>query len=425
MNEQLVENNEKFNQDNGEGIFNKRQKKYKNKKFSLFEVFILILITFCVSLILGMILGKTDKLNRTTQQIDDENLETFIENYNYIVENYYDDIDKQDLINNAIEGMMNSLDDPYSAYIDSDTSNNFNITLEGSYQGLGVSVVKDSDSGYIMVYYTFENSPAAKAGIKSGDLIKSIDGKNTDEFETSDFSNLVLNSDKTKFTLTIIRDSEEFDVNVQKENVTIDSVTSKIFERNDKKIGYIYISIFANNTDAQFSEALQKLEQENIDSLIIDVRGNTGGHLTAVENILKSLLTKKQVTYQLDKNGDVTKYYGSLNKNKEYEIVLLGDSYSASASEVLISSLKENLDSKLIGIKTYGKGTVQELITLSNGQQYKITTKKWLTPNGNWINDSEGISPDIEIELNEKYYDTYDENDDNQLQKAIEILLED
>lgn len=425
MNEEKIKKNDEFYQENKSQIVkeaNNNRKKSRNKKFSLLEVFVLILITFCVSLILGMTLGKISKPYHNTKKNNDEYLENFIDNYNYIVDNYYDNIDKQDLINSAIEGMMNSLDDPYSAYIDNSTSNNFNITLEGSYKGLGVSVMKDAESGYIMVYYSFENSPAAKAGLKSGDLIKSINGKNTNEFETSDFSDLVLNSSKTKFTLTIIRDGQEFDVDIQKENVIIDSVTSKMFEVNDKKIGYIYISIFANNTDTQFKSALKKLEKEGIEGLIIDVRGNTGGHLTAVENILKSLLTKKQVIYQLDKNGDITKYYGSLNKNKKYEIVLLGDEYSASASEVLISSLKENLGSKLIGVKTYGKGTVQELITLSNGQQYKITTKKWLTPDGNWVNDSSGISPNIEIELDQKYYDTYDEKDDNQLQKALEIL---
>ena len=393
----------------------------KNKKFSLFEVFILVLITFCVSLVLGVIIGKSNKSRQLVVK-KDEYLETFIENYNYIITNYYDDVDKEDLINKAIEGMMNSLDDPYSAYIDSSTSTNFNATLDGNYQGLGISITKSIETEYIQVYYTFKDSPADRAGIKSGDLIKTIDGQDTKNMETSELSDLVINSDKKEFTLVIIRDGEEFEVNIKKENVILDSVSSNIFEKNNKKIGYIYISIFANNTSDQFSKALNELENQNIDSLIIDVRGNTGGHLTAVEDILKSLLTKKQVTYQLDKDGDITKYYGEIMENKKYEIVLLGDSYSASASEVLISSLKENLGSKLIGVKTYGKGTVQELITLSNGQQYKITTKRWLTPNGNWVNDTEGIFPDIEIELDDEYYNTYNEADDNQLQKAIEFL---
>lgn len=397
--------------------------KISKGKVGFVEVFVLVFITFCVSLSLGVIIGKYIRIDKKVEKVD-ENIQMFIDNYKYIVSNYYDEIDKDDLINKAIEGMMNSLDDPYSAYIDSETSTNFNATLDGNYQGLGISIVKNTDNNYIQVVYTFEGSPAEKAGIKSGDIIKSIDGKDTTEMETSELSNMVINSEKKEFKLILLRDDEEIEIVVSKDNIVLDSVESKIYERDNKKIGYIYISIFANNTAEQFIEKLNELEDEEIDSLIIDVRSNTGGHLTAVEEILNNLLTNRQITYQLDKSGEVTKYYGKLNENKKYGIVLLGDSYSASASEVLISSLRENLDAKLVGEKTYGKGTVQELITLSNGQQYKITTKKWLTADGNWVNDTEGILPDVEEKLNEEYYKSLSEDDDNQLQKAIEIAVE-
>lgn len=401
---------------------NKDKKNNNNKKFSLFETLILIIITFTISFSLGIIVvGHKNKITKPVEE-KDKYLENFITNYQYIVDNYYEKVDKEKLINDAISGMMNALDDPYSAYISDDESNNFNINLEGSYQGLGVSIVKDPDSGYIMVYYTFKDSPADKAGLKSADIIKAIDGELTNEIDTSEFSNKILKSDKQNYVLTVIRDGEEFDVNISKENVTIDSVKSEIIEKGDKKIGYLYLSIFANNTAKQFNKKLSELEEKNIDALIIDVRENTGGHLTAVEEILKSLLTKKQITYKLQDNDKINEYYGSLKNNKKYEIVLLGDEYSASASEVLIASLKENLNSKLIGVKTFGKGTVQELITLPNGVQYKITTKKWLSPNGNWVNDTNGIIPDIEVKMDEKYYQTFDKNDDNQLQEAINYI---
>ena len=397
---------------------------FNNKKFSIIEMFILVLISVTVSLILGMLIGSHEQKNDNWKKTNDQYLKNFIENYEYIVDNYYENVDKEKLINNAIAGMMDSLDDPYSAYIDDDTANNFNISLQGSYEGLGVSIIKDPETNYIMAYTIFKNSPADKSGLKAGDLIKSIDGDSTKEKETSEFSNYILETDKKEFILTIIRGNEEFDITLKKENITIDSVTSKVIEQDNHKIGYIYISIFANNTAKQFKKQLDDLEKQNIDSLIIDVRSNTGGHLTAVEDILKSLLTTKQITYQLSQDSKITKYYGSLKKNKNYEIVLLGDNYSASASEVLISSLRENLGSKLIGVKTYGKGTVQDLVTLSNGVQYKITTKKWLTPNGNWINDTKGIEPDIEVKLDDKYYSTYDDKDDNQFQSAIKYLLD-
>lgn len=397
--------------------------KKEPKKIGILEVIILLIITMTVSMSLGMIIVGHKNKTKPIEAPKDKYLETFIENYNFIVDNYYQEVDREKLINDAIAGMMNTLDDPYSAYIEGDEADNFNINLQGSYQGLGVSIVKDPETNYIMIYYTFANSPADKAGLKSGDIIKKVDDTLTDTIETSEFSSQVLKSDKMDYTLTIIRDGEEFEVNIKKENVTIDSVKSEIIEKENHKIGYIYMSIFASNTAEQFKQKLKELEAENIDSLIIDVRSNTGGHLTAVEDILKSLLTTKQITYKLNENENISEYYGSQLKNKDYEIVLLGDKYSASASEVLIYSLKDNLNSKLIGTKTYGKGTVQELITLPSGEQYKITTKKWLSPNGSWVNDTEGIEPDIEVIMDDKYYETYDSEDDNQLQTAIDYII--
>ena len=184
----------------------------------------------------------------------------------------------------------------------------------------------------------------------------------------------------------------------------------------------IYIGIFANNTCDQFKQKLGALEKEKIDYLIIDVRQNTGGHLTSVDGILDIFLNSKQVMYKFEQNKKVTSIYGTGKENKKYEIVLLGDNSSASASEVLIAGLKENLNSKLIGKQTYGKGTVQEMVNLSDGTQYKITVKKWLTPKGNWINDTKGIKPDIDVDLSDKYYETGEIQDDTQLQAAFDYI---
>ena len=393
------------------------------RKFSILEVIVILIISITIGLSLGIILtGKNRKLEPIKEEYD-KYLENFIESYNYIVDNYYEEVDKEKLINSAIEGMTNSLDDPYSAYISDDEMNNFNISLNGSYQGLGISIVKDPETNYIMIYSIFKDSPADKAGLEVTDLIKTINGEETNEVDLTEFSNRILNGNQTSYKLTIIRNNEEFEVEINKENVVIDSVASQLIEKDNKKIGYIYISIFASNTAEQFKTKLEELENQNIDALIIDVRSNTGGHLISVDAILKTLLTDKQITYRLSENDKIKNYYGQLKKNKDYQIVLLGDSFSASASEVLISSLKENLGAKLIGEKTFGKGTVQELITMQNGVQYKITTQKWLTPNGNWVNDTEGILPDIEVKINEKYYETYDQSDDNQLQEAINYIL--
>lgn len=401
-------------------LINTKEKKL-NKNFSTLETILLVIMSLLIGFCMGKLIPNTIKITEKTTY-NNKYINEFIKNYNYIKDNYYEEIDENDLINGAISGMMESLDDPYSAYLDEDTSNNFSITLDGSFKGLGVQILKDEESGYMLVTSVFKDSPAASAGLQAGDLIISINDIKAKDITAAEFSKFIRESTENKFLLVLQRDGKEIKTTAEKNMVVLNSVLSKTFEKNNKKIGYIYIGIFANNTYEQFKEELDKLEDKNIDSLIIDVRDNTGGHLTAVDGILDLFLNSKQIMYQFFQNGVTTKTKGIGNENKEYEIVLLGNQNSASASEVLIAGLTENLGSKFIGKKTYGKGTVQELINLSDGNQYKITIKKWLTPKGSWINDTKGIIPDIEIELDSKYYDTYEDDDDSQLQKAIEYL---
>ena len=405
-------------------------KKKDKKTFRKREVVVLLIITCLCSIVLGVVIGGITglaakfnvNLRDSYHVATDKNLKSFVRNYKYIVNNYYEDINKEKLIDNAISGMMKSLDDPYSVYMDENESNSFNISLDGEYKGIGIQIAKDEEKQAMLVMYVFKDSPADKAGLKAGDYIIKLNNKEIKDKSVTEFSNSILKSDKKEFTLTIIRDEEQKDIKVSKNNVVIDSVISEIYERNDKKIGYLYISIFANNTPIQFQKKLKELENKKIDGLIIDVRDNTGGHLTSVEAMLESMLTKNQITYQLKIGKRQIKFYGKAKKNKDYKIVLLGNNNSASASEILISSLMDNLNCKFVGDKTYGKGTVQELVTLSNNEQYKITTKKWLTPKGKWINDTKGIKPTDEIKLDKKYIETHKDEDDNQLNKALDII---
>lgn len=393
----------------------------KKKLFSSNETILLVIMSLLIGLFIGSLFfshNKVDIKNNTS----DKYLNEFIKNYNYIVDNYYQSINKEELLNGAISGMMESLNDPYSTYFDETDADNFSITLDGSYKGVGIQFVKDEDSGYMLVTSVFKNSPAFEAGIQAGDYILSIDESLSKDLTANDFSLIIKKGSKDSYNLRILRDKKEFEITLKKQTVTLTSVTSEYYEKNNKKIGYIYIGIFANNTYSQFKDSLNELELKKIDYLVIDVRGNTGGHLIAVDGILDLLLNSSQILYGFEQNGKTTFTYGTGNENKSYKIILLGDEVSASASEVLISSLKENLGSIFIGKKTYGKGTVQELVTLSDGTQYKITVKKWLTPKGNWINDTKGILPDIDVSLDEKYYNTYEEDDDSQLQAVFKYI---
>lgn len=393
------------------------------KKFKLSEVIILIIITLIIGFIIGLSLFKValDDKGKYNIKNNDEELKKFIDNYNYIVDNYYGDLDKKELIDNAISGMIESIDDPYTTYIDESDSNTFSTTLEGSFEGIGIEIVNDSDNN-IIVYSVIKNSPAEKADIQPLDIIKSINGKKLEGTSTSDFVSMIKQSENPIITLEISRKNETLTKEVKREKVTITSVESEIIEKQSKKIGYMYLSIFANNTYNQFKNQLEELEKKGMDCLIIDVRSNTGGHLTAVENILSLFLDSSHVIYQTEDKNGIVKTYSKGNTTKEYKIVVLTNESSASASEILAAAMSEEYGATLVGKTTYGKGTVQELKTLPDGEQYKFTTKKWLTPKGNWINEK-GVQVDVEVEFNKDYYDNPIHDNDNQLQEAIKTIL--
>lgn len=394
------------------------QKDKKNSpSFKTSEVITLVLITCVVSLLMGFLIEKSSKSEE--YQLVDSEIQEFINQYDYIVNNYYGDVDKEKLIEAAIEGMVGSLDDPYSAYLDDNYSSKLTAELNGIYNGIGIEIVNDTSKN-IIVTRVFENSSASKAGIKGLDIIKSINGKDVSNTTTADFLALVKEIKDKNFVLEIKRGEELKKMTVTRTNVVLSSVSSETINKDDKKIGYIYISIFANNTDSQFKTELDELEKSKIDSLIIDVRGNGGGHLSSVESIMSMFLNKTKVIYQIEDKKGKTKYYSKGKETKKYPIVVLIDNDSASASEMLAATLKESYGATLVGKTTFGKGTVQELQDTAT-TQYKITTKKWLTPKGSWINKT-GIKPDIKIELNEEHFTNPTKDNDNQLQKAIEIL---
>ncbi len=400
----------------------------QNKNFTVQEVAIFIVITCIFSFFAGSAYSKIKILGNNYEYITNqptnmsEELLTFIDNYQHVLDNYYEDLDEEELLDAAFAAIVEKLNDPNSIYMNENDYSTVNITLDGKYKGLGISIYKEKVDDNIIISSVFENSPASKAGLQANDILLAVNGKSTKSMSTSDVSNMILNGTDKEYELEIKRGTENLKLVLKKENIEIRSIDYRIYEEKGKKIGYIYISIFANNTYSQFKLALEDLEKQGIDSLIIDVRSNTGGHLTAVYKMIGLFIDSKHVAYQLEQDGKKEKVFSTGQENKTYPIVFLADSYSASASEVFISSLRDNLGAKLIGTKTYGKGTVQELITLSNGDQYKITTKKWLTPNGDWVNDTKGLEPDIELELSDDYFSNPSDETDNQLSRALEEL---
>ena len=396
---------------------NKKSK--KNETFTVKEVVILLVITCMANATIFFFMNIGEKESSLSYN---DTVKEILESYNYIKDNYYGDIDEKDLINGAIKGMTEALGDNYSSFIDDNQSDTYDVLLVGEYTGVGIQISQLIGGNEIVISAVFDNSPALKAGLEVGDVVKSINGISTDGMNTSDIGNYIKNGNITNFDIVVTRNGEEKSFKVERGPIVIDSVTSEMFEREGKKIGYIRIDVFALNTDEQFEENLKKLESEWMNSLIIDVRGNTGGHLSSVTNIISEFLDSSKIIYRTSTKTKEEIKYSKGNTAKEYEIILLVDGQSASASEVLASALKESYGAKLLGTKTFGKGTVQEMQEIeSTGKNYKITTKKWLTPNGNWINGI-GITPDYEVELNTKYYENPIRENDNQLNEALKLL---
>ena len=391
----------------------------KKKNLPIFktkEVVCLLLFTALIGLAMGGIVTYNVVLKG--EKVDDE-LQEFITNYDYIVDNYYGELDKTKLVDSAIAGMLSTLD-KNSAYVGgSDT--NFSIYLEGTYEGTGIQVFNDENNN-IVIYSVFEGTPASKAGLKAGDIIVKLNDKDTTNMSVSDFSNLV-KKQKDDFKLTYKRNDIEKTVNLKSDTVELKSVSSDVFEKSGKKIGYIRTTIFANNTDEQFKKELTRLENKKIDGLILDLRGNSGGHLVTAEQIISMFLDSSHPIYQIKSKENQSKFYSTGKETKNYKIAILIDGDSASASEVVTSALVEQYGAKVVGEKSYGKGTVQELQTLPNGEQYKLTTKSWLTSKGKVI-DGKGIEPDYKVSLDDKYVENPSFDNDNQLQKAIEVIFE-
>lgn len=349
-----------------------------------------------------------------------KDLDKFIDAYYAIVDNYYGDLDKEELVNSAINGMVDSVGDAYTNYSDSGTTTSFLETVEGTYEGIGCTIAQ-KQTGEIVVIDMFDNGPSAKAGLMVDDIILKVDDIKAEGKTTTELSDYIKNTKNKNISITVLRNNEEKEINVVRDKVEIPTVISKVLEKNNKKIGYINISIFSSVTDKQFNTELEKLQKENIEGLIIDVRGNGGGYLSSVTNILNKILEKDQIIYQLESKDRVEKIKDVTKESLNMPIAVLTNSGSASASEILASAIKESYGGFVVGTNTYGKGTVQQTSQLADGSMIKYTVQNWLTPKGNWINET-GLEPTHYIELSEDYYNNPTDNTDSQLQKALELL---
>lgn len=337
-----------------------------------------------------------------------------------IEENYaLDMVDSKTMENGIYQGLVNSLDDPYSAYYSAEEMQEQQEKLDGVYYGIGAYVRLDAELGFARLGEIFQDSPAQESGLQEGDLIMRVDGQYTKDMSLEDVVGLIKGEEGTKVVLTIMREGEADtrEVEVERREVPKQTVSYEMLEDH---IAYIRITEFDKVTVDQFTDALATAKGSGMLGLILDLRDNPGGNLAAVIDVARKLLPKGLVVYTEDKAGKRQDYNCDGENELTVPMVVLVNEGSASASEVLAGAIKDYGKGKLLGTTTFGKGIVQKYLAMSDGSAVKLTTSKYYTPNGNNIHGI-GIEPDEELEMDyEKYIE---EGYDNQLERAKEILV--
>lgn len=346
---------------------------------------------------------------------NDDSLKEFLEVYSQITTDYYENVDKNELIKAAISSMLDYLNDNYTTYLNQEQTSLLKKSLEGEYRGIGVYI---NDHTIVQV---FDDSPALAAGLKEGDVITKINNEDASLKSAEEIANFIKTNKEKEVKLTINRDGKEIDLTIELSTLYVPAISAEVI--NDTSIGYIRVATFSSTVAKQIEKSIEKFKNQKISSLIIDLRSNSGGFLSAAEDVSNLFIEKGKVIYSL-KNKNIDKAIKDNTDSKtDYKIVVLIDEATASASEILAAALKDSYGATLVGKKSFGKGKVQQTLRLSDGAMAKYTSAKWYRPNGECI-DGVGIIPDYEVDLTiEK-----DKNGeitnviDSQLDKAIELL---
>lgn len=336
-----------------------------------------------------------------------------------INEEYLEEKEEDSLREGLYAGIMSGLNDPYSTYYTAEQYKELNTSNEGSYVGIGAVLQNDKDGGAKIVQL-YEGGSGEQAGLKKGDVLKAIDGEDVTEKETSDIASMIRESDKDSVTLTIQRNEETKEIKVEIRDVEIQTVSHEML---DDETGYIRISEFSEVTSNQYKKAFEDLQDKGMKKLVVDLRDNPGGLLTAVCDVLRQILPEGLIVYTEDKNGKKEEEKCDGKSELAMPLAVLVNGGSASASEIFAGAVKDYGIGTIVGTMTYGKGVVQTIQPLSDGSAVKITIAKYFTPKGNDIN-KKGIAPDVEAEVSEDSTDwtelTHEE--DTQLQAALKEI---
>lgn len=373
-----------------------------NKKYTIFDLYIVIFLSVLIGVVLGFLFNYV-KLNYNY----DKNLFKIVSMYNKLIDNYYNDVDAKKITDGAISGMLSSLNDPYSNYLQKNQNKINNTNINGSYEGIGITIGKINNE--IVILDVLENSSAKKKGILANDIILKVNNIDVGKKSVFEVVSIIEKDKDKKIKLKVKRNDKNYNFILKKENIELFSVEKDIL---DKNIGYLKVSRFSFNTFKQFKNEIKNLEKKKIKSLVIDLRNNPGGSLDQVDDMLDIFLKEKILIYQVKSKNKLEKIYTKNKDYKKYNIVIIINENTASAAEIFASGMKDNYKRvKVIGKQSYGKGTVQQEFLLKDGSSFKYTTEKWLTSKGVWYNNKKGgLVPDIEVDFNKE------------LDKAIELL---
>ena len=335
---------------------------------------------------------------------------------------YIGDIDEKKMIDGALEGYVAALGDEYTEYLTEEEVTSIMEDVNGAYVGVGLYITQNVESNEILVIGVIEDSPANKAGILVGDIVKKVDDTEYTGEQLTQASNKMKGVEGTKVKVTVKRNDKEIDFDITREKIKFKCVKSEKLENN---VGYIKISSFDGGCASDFEKAYKELETQGIQSLVIDLRNNGGGLVDESLKIAELIVpkgSKMLITKDKNENEDI-----SVSKKDpiiKMPIAILVNGYTASASEILTAAIRENTDAKVVGTQTYGKGIIQGIFMFNDQKTgMKITMQEYFTPNHNKLHKI-GIKPDIELELPEEWkgHLNVDRNADNQLNKALEIL---
>lgn len=378
------------------------------------------LATFLVVFVGGGIVDSLTDVGMLPALTKKAKVESKLRYLDKIIDSYYlyeDDVTEGQLTEGLYQGYMNALGDPYSTYYTEQETKALFEGLSGEFYGIGVVMSQDVTTGVLHITQVYEDSPAEKAGLLAGDILIQVDDHEISDESIDEIANWIKGDKDTEVYLKVLRNGNEVEATAIRD--TVQAMTIQ-YEMKENQVGYIYIQEFDDVTEHQFEEALNALNEDGMKGLVIDVRSNPGGNLDTVVNMLKMILPKGEIVSIRNRAGEQEQHVNEEDHTFDKPLVVLVDQYSASAAEIFSGAIQDYEVGKIVGVTTFGKGIVQDIMDLGDGTSMKLTTAEYFLPSGRSIH-KKGITPDVEVEF---VYDESNPLHDNQLEKALEIVEE-